>query len=180
MPRFRFLVRFPLRVMDLEVLGTHQLPRIVFWVSGLVKNLSFAQKPPATAALKKFFCAREGTWTQAKANKLVISSHWGWVSLFSALLWAVWTPYSRKCFHVQPLTFKRVSVAEQKNFCSCLQTSLPTEAALSSASHVLLLWVFFLSVAAGRGFMGFLQPHPHEAARDRSERCCRRGKCEHG
>lgn len=71
MPRFRFLVRFPLRVMDLEVLGTHQLPRIVFWVSGLVKNLSFAQKPPATAALKKFFCAREGTWTQAKANKLV-------------------------------------------------------------------------------------------------------------
>lgn len=37
-----------------------------------------------------------------------------------------------------------------------VQTSLPTEAALSSASLGLFFWLFLASVAAGRGFAGFL------------------------
>lgn len=66
-----FFAMSPLHVMDLEVLGTHQLLGVVFWVGRLVKNLSFARSPSARAALKIFFCAREGSWTWAKANKLV-------------------------------------------------------------------------------------------------------------
>ena len=64
----------------------------------MVKNFSFAQKPPARAA---FFCAGEGSWTQAKANKLVFHHHAG-VGFLCFLLWAVWAPYGCKCFHVQP------------------------------------------------------------------------------
>lgn len=59
MPWSRFLARFPLRVKDLEVLGTHQLPQTVFWVGWLFKNL-FCTKAPGQSSIKEIFLCQEG------------------------------------------------------------------------------------------------------------------------
>lgn len=58
-------------------------------------------------------------------------------------------------FPCPTFTFKCISVTEQKNFCSFLQTSLPAEAALSSASRVLFVGGFSSWLMWGGVLWGF-------------------------
>lgn len=135
--------------MDLEALGTHQLPLIVFWDGWLFKNLSFAQKPPARAALMTFFCAREGSWMQAKANKLVFH-HVG----FGFLCFPPWsgqpglptaTNVSTSNIHLQTQAEQNKTLLLSTTLWKLLRPLHPT--CFSSGC--------FSSRSTGRGFAGF-------------------------
>lgn len=155
--------------MDLEVLGTHQLPLIVFWDGWLFKNLSFAQKPPARAALMTFFCAREGSWTQAEANKLVFH-HVG----FGFLCFPPWsgqpglptaTNVSTSNIHLQTQGLSKTKLLIlSTNLWKLLHPLHPTcfsFGCFPSRST----WKGFCRVLWG--FTGYLlQPRPHEAAQE--------------
>lgn len=150
----------------------------VSWISGcsgltislelcfeLVKN-QVCTKAPSQSSIKVIFPEprREAGPELKQINLYFITLGLGFFVIRSAL-GSLGSLQPRPTF-----TFKRASVAEQRNFCYLVQTSLPAEAALSSASLGLLSGCFsprLLQEGALQSFCSRL-------------RCCRRGKCEHG
>lgn len=130
--------------------GAQGSPSLWSCVSSWIKNL-VCTKAPRQSGIKEIFPepAREVGPELKQINLYFIMPGLGFF-VFRSALGSLGSPQPRPTF-----TFKCASMAERRNFCSLAQTSLPAEAALSSAS-LGLFCAFLAWLAAGRGFAGFL------------------------